>query len=382
MNQTQTGSQDFIRDLNTQLILKSLIEDGRSSRAGLADKLNLAKTTVSTIIEILIDKGLVKEIGSNDEAPRGRKPIVLGIEPNCGYVISIDLGTDEATFLVTNLMGTIVTSRTVENRTTAETVLDFLIHNIAIAKSSIPNCRYGLVGISIGIHGVVFQSQVIFVPYSDYQGIDFSGELEKVFGVPVLIDNEANLSVLGEWAFCHHVPNMLSISVHSGIGLGIIIENRLMTGQNGFAGEFGHTILKMGGRPCPCGNRGCLEQYASARVLLKEFSEAKGLSMDAEDFFRLYKEMDDDAAAIVETFIRYMTVAISNLLTTFNPNIIVLNSTFTNHLPELTTEIQNRLKNRMAPYCRLVPSALKDKAILLGGVYRCSHIFWNISMTP
>lgn len=374
----QTGSQELIRSINTNLILKALIEEGPASRAALAARLTLNKATISTIIEILLAKGLVKEIGSNDEVPRGRKPIVLGIEPNCGYVISVDLGTDEAAFLVSNLMGTVITSRRVNNKTTADTVLDFLIHHIAAAKSSIPKCRYGLVGISIGIHGVVHNNQVIFVPYSDYQGIDFSGILEKTFGVPVLMENEANLSVLGEWAFCHHSPNMLSISVHSGIGLGIIIENRLMTGQNGFAGEFGHTILEIDGRPCPCGNHGCLEQYASARVLLKEYSELKGGTMHEEDFFRSYKEQDGNAAAIVEKFVRYMTAAISNLLTTFNPDIIVLNSTFTNHLPELTEEIQRRLKNRMSPYCRLVPSTLNDRAILLGGVYRCSHTFWGL----
>lgn len=375
----QTGSKELIRDINTQLILKTLIEEGATSRASLAERLHLTKATISAIVQILLEKGLVREIGSREDAPRGRKPILLEIERNCAYIISVDLGTDTATFLTANLMGDIVFSKTVENHETAETVLPFLIRHIAMAKASIPVCRYGLAGISVGIHGIVHKNHVVFVPYSSYQNIDFQGILETAFLVPVMVDNEANLSVLGEWAFCYHSPNMLSISVHSGIGLGIIIENRLITGQNGFAGEFGHTILEMDGRPCPCGNRGCLEQYASVRVLLREFSEVKGKAASAEDLFLAYQENDGDAIYIVNRFVRYMTVSISNLLTIFNPDIIVLNSTFTNHLPELTKQIQGNLKNRMSPYCRLLPSALKDQAILLGGVYRCSYMFLGLT---
>lgn len=375
----QTGSKELIRDINTQLILKTLIEEGAASRASLAERLHLTKATISAIVQILLEKGLVREIGSRDDAPRGRKPILLEIERNCAYIISVDLGTDTATFLTANLMGDIVFCKTVESHETAETILTFLIRHIAMAKDAIPSCRYGLAGISVGIHGIVHKNHVVFVPYSSYQDIDFKGILETTFLVPVMIDNEANLSVLGEWAFCYHSPNMLSISVHSGIGLGIIIENRLITGQNGFAGEFGHTILEMDGRPCPCGNRGCLEQYASARVLLREFSEIKGKAASAEDLFLAYKENDSDAIHIVNRFVRYMTVSISNLLTIFNPDIIVLNSTFTNHLPELAKQIQGNLKNRMSPYCRLLLSSLKDQAILLGGVHRCSYMFLGLT---
>lgn len=375
----QIGSQDRIRDLNTQLILKTLLEKGAMSRADLAEYLHLTKATISAIVQILIEKHLVCEIGSNEDAPRGRKPILLTINTTCGYVLSIDLGSDQISFYMSSLSGDAVSYKQVKNTWNGKAILPALIAFIEELKETLPPSFYGLIGISIAIHGVVHDDQVVFVPYSDYQGINFKKELSEHFSIPVWIDNEANLSVLGEWAFGHHSKNMLSISVHTGIGLGIIIDHHLIRGQNGFAGEFGHTILQLDGRPCPCGNTGCLEQYASARVLLKEYSQKKGCDCSPEDLFLAYKEEDPDAIATVDDFVRYMTVAVSNLLTVFNPDLIILNSTFTNHLPNITKMIQTNLKNRMSPYCNLLSSSLKDKAILLGGVYRISCFFLGLN---
>ncbi len=141
--------------------------------------------------------------------------------------------------------------RQIENHESRATILPALTCMIEEMQSQLPPSAYGLVGICIGIHGVIHENQLVFVPYSPYQGIDFAGSLEQHFHIPVLVENEANLSALGEWAYCFHTRNMLSISVHSGIGVGIIMDDQLITGQNGYAGEFGHTIISIDGRPCP-----------------------------------------------------------------------------------------------------------------------------------
>ena len=150
---------------------------------------------------------------------------------------------------------------------------------------------YNLVGISLGIHGLVQDNQVSFAPYYDLSKINLAHELESYFDVPVYLENEANLSVIGEKTFQYDYKNIANISIHSGIGLGIIINDELYTGYNGRAGEFGHTIVEIGGRTCPCGNNGCLEQYVSEQALMKELAQRKELEeVTFDDFQDMYQE--------------------------------------------------------------------------------------------
>lgn len=372
-----TGSKELIRDMNTQLVLRTIMDEGPISRASVSQKLGLTKATVSAIVQVLLNKELVLEIGS-DDTKRGRKPILLELNKSCAYSISIDLSTDYITLFSANLMGENCVLKQMENRENQSTILPALIRMIEEMQQQLPASTYGLVGICIGIHGVVHKNQLVFVPYSPYQGLDFAGTLEKHFQIPVLAENEANLSVLGEWAYSFHAKNMLSISVHAGIGVGIIMDNQLITGQDGYAGEFGHTIISIDGRPCPCGNQGCLEQYGSERALLKELSEQKGHKITPEHFMHLFQKGDEDARHTMDLFVKYMSIAISNLLTTFNPEIIVINSSFTMNFPDKVSDIHSNIQNKMAEYCNLVPSGLQDTAILLGGTYTCSRKFLGL----
>lgn len=372
-----TGSKELIRDMNTQLILQTIMEQGPISRASVASTLGLTKATVSAIVQVLLDRNLLLEIG-NDDTKRGRKPILLVLNKNCAYSISVDLSNHFITLFSANLMGENCCVKQVPNRENQLTILPALIRLIEEMKGQLPDSQYGLVGICIGIHGVVYKNLPIFVPYDSYQEMDFANPLERHFRVPVMVENEANLSALGEWAYCFRAKNMLSISVHSGIGVGIIMKNQLIHGQNGYAGEFGHTIISVDGRPCPCGNHGCLEQYGSERILLQELSQTKGYKITPDHFMHLYQKGDPDARKTMNLFIKYMAVAISNLLTTFNPEVIVINSSFTMNFPDAVQMIHARIRNKMSAYCDLVPSKLQDTAILLGGIYLSSRNFLGL----
>jgi predicted NBD/HSP70 family sugar kinase len=247
-------------------------------------------------------------------------------------------------------------------------ILNILIDLIESMKLP-QNTPYGLVGITLGIHGVIANNQVSFTPYYNLAGINFSDGLEQHFNTPVYLENEANLSVIGEKTFQYDYPNIANISVHSGIGLGIIINHHLYTGYSGRAGEFGHTIIEIDGRQCPCGNKGCLEQYVSERSLLQEFSRRKAIEEVTFDQFRCaYEIKDPDAVAIMEDFIRYMSVCVNNILNAYNPDIVIVNSSFTIYFPHVTEQIEAALKSRMNSYIKIVPSVLQDTSILLGGI--------------
>ena len=113
-----------------------------------------------------------------------------------------------------------------------------------------------------------------------------------------------------------------------------------------------------------------LEQYVSERVLLQEFTRLKGLKeeeVDFSTFSKFYEENDPMAQQIMEQFIKYMSVGINNILNAYNPEIVVINSSFTIHFPGVVKKIEDSLKSKMNSYVEIVPSVLQDTSILLGG---------------
>lgn len=372
-----TGNSELIRDINTQSVIRTIIENEPISRAKIARMLGLTKATVSTIVQSLIDKSLVLEMNDDSisTSQKGRKAIPLCLNRSCGYIVSVDLGYETITVMTSNLLGGSCALYRFPMPDKKEVLLEQLIREIHSAVAQLPDSHYGLIGISVGIHGVVHHNKIIFLPYFQFQDLDIVDALEEEFSVPVLMENEANLSVLGEWFHCHNTNEMLYISIHSGIGVGIIMRDKLVKGKNGYAGEFGHTIINVNGRECPCGNHGCLEQYASERALFQELSRRKGFPVNADIFEQLYLKGDPDAIELLEDFITYISVGINNLLNSFNPDIIVLNTVLIRCRPTLCEDITNRLRSNMKNYCRLIPSTLQDTSILLGGAYLVQNQF-------
>ena len=362
-----TGSKEMIRDINSHLVLETVLNDGPVSRASISAKLGLTKATVSAIVADLIDRRLVREIGSDDTS-LGRKPILLEFCKENGHILSIDLGVDSITAFTSDLKGNNCGIKQFLNNYTRENIISGLIYIISSQIELLPTTPFGVVGISIGIHGVICDNEITFTPYYDYAGLPIVERLKEHFGIPVLLENEANLSVIGEKCFCYNVSNLIGMSIHSGIGVGIIIDNELYTGFNGNAGEFGHIIIDADGRQCPCGNRGCIEQYASERAILHGYAKAKKLDKtNIDDFIAAYNSGDDIAVSLVDEFVKYTAIGVNNILNIFNPEVIVINSSFTIYIPELHERIKAKLKNRMNKCCTLVPSGLQDISILLGG---------------
>lgn len=374
-----TGSKELIRDINTNLVLETIINNTAISRAATAKHLGLTKATISAIVQELLNKRLVVEIGSDDTS-LGRKPILLSLNKKAGYVICIDLGVDTISALVSDLIGEDCRMKQIKTPKNISGIISVLIDLIESMKLP-EDTPYGLVGIALGIHGVISNNKVSFAPYYDLSGIDLARGLEQHFNTLVYLENEANLSVIGEKTFQYDYANIANISVHSGIGLGIIINHQLYTGYNGRAGEFGHTIIEVDGRQCPCGNKGCLEQYVSERTLLKQFAAKKGLEEANFELFRqAFDEADPDAQEIMDCFIKYMSASLNNILNTFNPDIVVINSSFTIYFPHITERIEAALTSKMNSYIHIVPSVLQDTSILLGGICVAIKGFLGIDM--
>ncbi|HIT05830.1 MAG TPA: ROK family transcriptional regulator [Candidatus Scybalocola faecipullorum] len=364
-----TGNKALIRDMNIRFILKMIIETGPISRADIAKLSGLTKATVSAIVKLLLDQQLVVETGSA-ATQKGRKPILLKFCPESGYIIVFDIGRLETTVLASDLCGHTIYLQTYPTPADKEALLPWLIQTIARLKDTLPPSIYGVVGICIGIHGTVHDSTIVFAPYYPYAGLQLKTPLEDYFHIPVFVENEANLSVIGEHGFCFDCDNLAVLSIHSGIGLGVILHGRLYTGPDGYAGEFGHSVIELGGCPCPCGNRGCLEQYASEQALLKEYARLKGLTRipSFEMFKKAADQKEPGAVHILEIFTTYIAAGLNNIVQMLNPELIIISSRFTDTYPELIENIRAQLPRRIRPLCRMRTSLLSSRAVLLGGV--------------
>lgn len=379
-----TGSKKLIRDMNSTLVLETIINKGPISRANIAKEVGLTKATISTIVSNLLARKLINEVGS-DNTKLGRKPILLDFNQNAGFVIAINLGVHTINALQSNLMGREIQSLKVKTPMTNDEIQESLVSIINNLKERVKETPYGLVGITLGIHGVVKDNDIIFTPYYELDKTDLARYIGQHFSTRVYVENEANLSVLGETAFLPKYKNIVNINVHTGVGLGLLVEGELYTGFSGYAGELGHTIVEIDGKSCPCGNRGCLEQYLSEQALLLEFKKKKNLEYaDFDLLSQMYKEGDQDAVDIFDDFIKYMTICVNNILNSYNPDIVIINSSFTDNYPDLIGQIEGSLNSRLNSVLNsalnselnsalnselfIYPSRIHGQSILLGGV--------------
>ncbi len=364
----KTGTTSMIRDYNQTLILENIIQEKVISRAALSKKLGLTKATVSAIIEVLIGNNLVIETGNKD-TEKGRKPINLMLNSEAGYVISINLDATCVTAAISNLTGEDIHIDSFAMDITPEYIIKNLEHVINGMANYVDGGLVRIKGITIGIHGVVLDNQIVFTPYYDLNNIDIKKELETIFNIPTYLENEANLSALGELAYCKQYDNMALLSIHTGVGIGFIANGELYSGFSGHAGEFGHTTIEVDGRECPCGAKGCLEQYISERAIIKEYRElTNNTKATISDFINEYQANSKNAIIVMNNFIKYTSVAIRNITNMLNPDIIIIDSTITNNCPNIVDDIKNQIHPSLQRICTLMPSGIKNDNILKGGI--------------
>lgn len=360
------ANQEMIRNNNRRLVLEFIINHPPISRAALAKQLSLTKATISNIVQELLEQHFIQEIGSA-QTSLGRKPILLEFNKSYGFALSLEIQPQQIIALITNLKGEVQELKKIPFHPQdnllphLEKILNFYIRESADFKNKI-------IGISIGIYGVVQKNEILFTPYYPLPNAGLGEYLQKTSKIPVFVENEANLSVLGEAAFHHKYKNMIHINVHDGIGMGILVNGRLYKGRDGYAGEFGHTILFPDGKPCPCGNHGCFELYASQRAILENYAaQQKKETVTISEFLKDYDANLPLAGEMMDLFVKYISIGINNIINTFNTDVIVLNSAFSNHIPDINHRILKYLARHQNRDCNIIPSKLGNFSCLLGG---------------
>ncbi|KAA9016003.1 ROK family protein [Niallia endozanthoxylica] len=322
--ETKTWNQHIVKKNNKALVLQLIIEKDPISRADIAQVSGLHKATVSSLVNELLEEELIYESGPG-ESSGGRRPVILHFNKDAGYAIGIDIGVNYVLSVLTDLKGNILIKKNqVVHETPYPAIISIVQKMIQSLIAEMPKSRYGIVGIGVGVPGLVNKEDTILLaPNLGWKNIKLKEELEHLFHVPVTIVNEANAGAVGEQKFGAGVDyqNIIYISAGIGIGVGIILDNELYHGNNGFSGEMGHMIIDMNGKRCNCGSRGCWEAYASEHALLEMADE----EIDSlESLIELAENGDPIVQNLFKKIGNYLGFGINNIINTFNPDLVII----------------------------------------------------------
>lgn len=367
----------MLKSINKSSLLQIIREDSPISRATLSKQTKLTRATVSALVEELVNEHLVVEMGIG-ESNGGRKPMLLEMNREAGFVFGIDLRATEILFIVSNLCGEKVkkTLYSYEDEKNQQNTLQQVIEIIKLEIDKLPISPLGVVGVGIGIHGFVDfpTSRILFVPYFGWKNAEWKKNLENQFNIPVFIENEANLAALGELetGTTPRYSDLIYLSIGAGIGAGMILGGNIFRGIQGYAGEVGHTTIERDGKLCSCGNRGCWEMYASERALV----ESLGLSYKpavTDVMINLLEKEDTKALNAVEETARSLGIGIGNMVHTFNPQLVVIGNQMGKYnrwlQPYMEEMINTRFSLVQKDSVEIRYSVLEDEACALGAVH-------------
>ncbi|AIQ71083.1 ROK family transcriptional regulator [Paenibacillus graminis] len=382
-----TGDQALVKKINKSIILHTIRMHSPVSRARVSEMTGLNKATVSNLVAELCGQELVTEAGPG-ESSGGRKPLMLHFNSMAGSVIGIELQVKQLKAVLCDLGGSTLQELDCPLEVhDLPYVLEKMKGIISELIASAPSSPYGIVGIGVGVPGMVDEhGMVLFAPNLGWEMVDLRAILEQSFAVPVTIDNEANAGAQGELNFgaARDVRHLLYISAGSGIGSGIIIGGELYKGARGYAGETGHMTIEAEGKPCSCGSRGCWELYASERTY-----DNPGLALPARsttELVRYAREGQEDTLRHFTTIGEYLGIGVTNLINSFNPELIVIGGALSEAEPWLGEPLRRVVAERTLPYHKqqleITFSRLGSRGTMIGaGFSAVMHFLGNIRVT-
>ncbi|GIU82975.1 MAG: ROK family transcriptional regulator [Acidobacteria bacterium] len=372
----QVARSDTIRSINKLVVLNYIREYEPTSRAEIAKHTALQRSTVSSLVNSLIEEGLVKEIGIG-ESSGGRKPMLLELRRDEEAAIGVDITPSLTTVATANLAGEILEKISFPTPTDRnETFLAIL----KVLKKIKKGLKKEDIQIGISVPGVVddVSGSITYVPFFGWENWDLKEKLSKKLGLSVLIDNDANAIALAESWFgkseVRGVKSFITVLVSEGLGTGIFFDGQVYRGYKGAAGEFGHMTIgkQKSDTACSCGGRYCLEAFTSNKATLDRYNRLAGKKETSIDkVLKLASRGDKKALEAVFETIDFLALGISNLIVGLSPEVVVITGKITSlwHLigDALTEKVASTIKQKI-PMARITPSTLGENPTLLGAI--------------
>lgn len=371
-----TGNYEVIKSINTSLVLDAIRMYKEVSRSDLARITGLTTGTITNITNKLLELGLIKESGSSTLGTGGRKPVLIKFNDEGAYAIAVDIRTSSIEVRLVDL-----SAKTVDTiKKIGLFSMEDGINVILDAVKSFQQLEYigdKLLGIGISLPGWLdFQTgRIIKLPNMvGWDNYPIKQELESKLQLPVFIENDANLSALGELWFgkgkaFHH---MIYVLVEDGIGTGLILNQQIYRGNGIGVGELGHLSVASKNRICSCGNTGCIDSMSSAKAMIERYKETSQKEISFTEFLDLINSNDKVAIKLMEEAAENLGLGISILVNLFHPEAIVFGGKIIEGMPNFLTLVKQTVYQKsLTPMLQnmvILSSDLKENTSLLGAV--------------
>jgi predicted NBD/HSP70 family sugar kinase len=371
--QFQGASSEVVRDINRRIVLNLIRTRHPISRADLARVSGLQRSTISLIVEQLIQENWVIE-GPMGRLPRGRRPTFLRLNDE-RVIIAVDIRPRQTTVALADANGKFISQETLTTVSDPKTTLDALIDSIERLIRSSRHKKIEGVGISLPgryDHGT---DRLVFAPNLNWHEVDIRNPIAQATGLEVTVENAANACVLAAVWFDHmeDCRNLVVVTVSEGIGTGVWANGALIRGLNDMAGEFGHVPLDPDGPACGCGGRGCWEVFGSNRAALRYYFESGSEPTDLTflDLLSRAEHGDKRAAKALETMAHYLGRGMRMIVAGLAPERIILVGELTRAWHRFGSIIESEVQDQVLPgggVPRLVPAYEDGMARLRGTV--------------
>jgi predicted NBD/HSP70 family sugar kinase len=331
---------ETLRPLRQQ-VFERVRASGLMPRVQVAKELGVSAASVTTITSELIELGLLEEVTvpRETETGRGRPPVALGVRADAHLVVGMKLSDREHTAVLLDFAGNMLASEAVSREPTAsdpgmllaasDALLDRVTASAGVPRAAISAVGIGVPGFVDNPSGHVFWSSVLNV-----RSFDLARAATERLGLPVTVDNDANLVALAELWFGagRERADFAVVTIEHGLGMGLVLNHRLYRGGQGVGMELGHTKVQLDGALCRCGQRGCLEAYVADYALAREATTALNwMHKDGQSVQVLLESLYDHAKAgngaarsIFRRAGRYLAVGLANVVNLFDPALIIL----------------------------------------------------------
>ncbi|MCT9082244.1 ROK family transcriptional regulator [Streptomyces fulvoviolaceus] len=366
-------TQQGMRRRNLARVMHTVSAEGPLSRAAVASRIGLTRAAVSTLVDELIRSGLLEELGPERPGRVGRPGSALAVSGHGPAGIGAEVGVDHLAVCAVDLRGQ-VRSRAVRygaNRgRSPEPVIAELTALVRRVVAEAEGEGLWPAGLAVAVPGLVTRDAhtVVRAPNLDWHDTDLGDLLPA--DLPLTVGNEANFGALAElWLGDGTPDDFLHVSAEIGIGAAVVVNGQLLRGTRGFAGELGHVPVRPDGPACPCGGRGCLEQYAGEEAVLRRAGLEPG-----EDRVGLLAQRaadgDEDVRRALRDAGEALGIALTGAVNLLDPEGVVLGGALAGLAPWLLPSLQDELARRTAgPACPVSVSRLGSEGPLLGAAH-------------
>lgn len=378
----------MVRTHNAAVVLQQLRLHAPLSRADLAKRIGLNRSTVSSIVAQLLHAGLIHETEFQTDK-MGRPGLSLALNPRGGCAVGVEIDSTGVQVVLTDFVAHRVWRRHVRLRQ-EDSQANFLHCAEEMVRQALFQAQsrgLQVLGIGLALPGLVDveEGELRYAPALHWHDIPFRRQWRQRFGLPVLAENNANAAALGEYYFgvAQDVANFLYLGAGATMGGGIVVNGELFRGRGGYAGEIGHMTLDPDGRACFCGRNGCWETLVGPQAVVEQYrlrgarpAELRLAEVEEDEQFATVvaaAEAGDLAAlAVMHEMGHYLGIGIANLVNIFNPQLVVLGGLFSlaheTVIPVIKETVKQHSLFPMRTALSVLPSQRGTDDAILGAV--------------